>query len=151
MFARALVANLPLKICERELNVVCSQLNWEKGWTKAEQLQNSPGPGNVIMLEIISENITEVFTGFGRKGLPAERVPHQAIQSVRKYLNADIPVGTYLADQLMVPMAMAGGGKFRTLHLTSHSKTNIQVIKKFLDININVEKIDNDIYEVKIG
>jgi RNA 3'-terminal phosphate cyclase (ATP) len=150
-FARAVVANLPINICERELGVVRNKLNWEKDRTKAEQVQNSRGPGNVITLEIISEYVTEVFTGFGKKGVPAERVPQEAIKYVKKYLTTDVPVGKYLADQLMVPMAMAGGGKFRTLPLTRHSTTNIEVIKKFLDINIDVEKIDKDIYEVRIG
>jgi RNA 3'-terminal phosphate cyclase len=46
---------------------------------------------------------------------------------------------------------MAGGGKFRTLPLTRHSTTNIEIIKKFMDINIDVEKNDKDIYEVRIG
>ena len=150
-FARAVVSNLPLVICERELRVVRDKLNWPENLTKAQQVENSRGPGNIITIEIGSENITEVFTGFGQKDVPSERVALEAIKSVKKYLTSGVPVGRYLADQLMIPMAMAGGGKFRTLPLTRHSTTNIEIINKFLDIEINAEKIDKDVYEVTIG
>ena len=149
-FAKAVVASLPMIICEKELLVVRSKLNWSEDQTKAEQVKNSRGPGNIITIEIGSENITEVFTGFGQKDVPANRVAFEAIKSAQKYLASDVPVGRYLADQLMIPMAMAGGGKFRTLPLTRHSTTNIEIIKNFLDIEIKVEKIDKDVYEVSI-
>src|SRR6266545_2114142 len=70
--ATALVAHLPRGIAERELGVVHRKLSWPQEWLKAESTTNSPGPGNVVTLEIESENLTEVFTGFGERGVAAE-------------------------------------------------------------------------------
>ncbi len=54
-----------------------------------------------------------------------------------------MPVGKYLADQLILPLSIAAwrnGAKsrFRTLSLTRHSTTHIEVVKRFLDIPIEV-------------
>ena len=51
----------------------------------------------------------------------------------------------------MIPMALAGGGKFRTLPPTRHSLTNIEVLKKFLDVAITVTKQDRLIWDVEIS
>ncbi len=54
--------------------------------------------------------MTEVVTGFGIKGVSAEKVASDACDEAERYLRSDVPVGTHLADQLLVPMALAGGG-----------------------------------------
>lgn len=149
-FAQATVAKLPLKICEIELNEVCKKLKWDRLCTKALEVHNSRGPGNIITLQIACENITELFTGFGEKSVRAEHVAKDAINQAKKYLTTDAPVGRYLADQLIIPMAMAGGGKFRTLPLSRHSTTNIDIVKMFLDVDVTVTKQSKDVYEVDI-
>ena len=78
----------------------------------------------------------EVFTGFGRQGVTAERVAKDCVRKVRRYLAADIPVGEYLADQLMLPMALAGGGEFYSLAPSRHAMTNAEIIKQFLSLYI---------------
>jgi len=114
-------------------------------------VKDAPGPGNVVTAEIQSEEITELFTGFGKKGLPAEKVPLQLIDEASEYLAADAPVTRHLANQVMLPMAIAGGGRFRTLSLTPHSTTNIEVIKKFLDIQADVKRVEENTFEVSIN
>jgi len=54
------------------------------------------------------------------------------------YLDAGVPVAEHLADQLLIPMALAGGGRFRTVPPTLHTTTNIDVIRRFLDVSIDV-------------
>ena len=49
-----------------------------------------------------------------------------------------MPVGPHLADQLLVPIALAGGGAFRTCALTRHATTNMEVIGEFLDVRFTV-------------
>jgi len=51
---------------------------------------------------------------------------------LQRYLRASAPVGVRLADQLMVPFAIAGGGAFRTLPLSEHARTNLWVIEQFM-------------------
>jgi RNA 3'-terminal phosphate cyclase (ATP) len=146
----AAVANLPISIASRELKVVGEKLAWDRELLKVVEVENSQGPGNILTVEIASEHITEVFTGFGERGVSAEKVANRIVTSVREYLAHDVPVGRHLADQLLIPMAMAGGGKFRTLSPSKHMTTNIEIIKKFLDVGIDMNEYDQDQWEIEI-
>ena len=148
--ARASVANLPVKIANRELKVIREELEWGREQLNAVNVENSQGPGNILTREIESENITEVFTGFGEKGVSAEKVAKRAVKSVQEYLASNVPVGRYLADQLLIPMVLAGGGKFRTLSPTKHTQTNVEIIKKFLDVEIAMNECEQNQWEIEI-
>lgn len=148
--AKAYVAYLSDDIAVRELRVIRNKLAWDDRDTEVIRVRNSNGPGNIVTAEIQSENITELFTGFGMKGLQAGKVPLEMVDEVRQYLAAGVPVARHLADQLLIPMAMAGGGSFRTLPLTLHATTNIEILKKFLDIQIDVIKEEKNVYQVNI-
>ncbi len=148
--ACAYVANLPVNIANRELNVLHEKLDWDRKMLNAVEVENAQGPGNILIVEVESDNITEVFTGFGEKRIPAEKVAKRAVRLVREYLAFDMPVGRYLADQLLIPMALAGGGKFRTFSPTRHTTTNVEIIKKFLDVEITVNEYDQNQWEIEI-
>jgi RNA 3'-terminal phosphate cyclase (ATP) len=60
-------------------------------------------------------------------------------------------VGEYLADQLLLPLALAGGGAFRTLRPTRHTTTNTQVLQKFLDIPVVCEQHAEDDWIIRLG
>lgn len=137
---RATVSNLPQHIAERELSAVASALDWPAEWLELRRHQGSFGPGNIVTIEIESEHVTEVFTGFGRRGVPAETVAGQAAAEAIRYLEAGVPVGEHLADQLLLPLAMAGAGEMVTLPPSLHTQTNIEVIQQFLDIPIAVTR-----------
>lgn len=147
---RGLVANLPASIAQREVDTVCEQLSWGRE-CQAVQEVDSPGPGNAVLVEIESEHVTEVFTGFGQRGVPAERVGHELAKQVRRYLAAPVAVGRHLADQLLLPMALAGRGRFTTLAPTRHTTTNADIIQSFLDVPIAIEQQGKDDWEIRIG
>ena len=149
--ARAIVANLPYKIAKRELKVAKNRMGLDDKSLNLVEETNSPGPGNVIFIEIVCDKITEIFAGFGSKGIRAEEVAESAVIDAKEYVRAKVPVGKYLADQLLIPMVLAGGGKFRTLPLTEHTKTNVEIIKKFVYIDINVTEVDDNAVEVEVG
>jgi len=148
--ARALVSRLPRKIAERELQVVGEALGIGPADLHVVEIENPRGPGNAVIVDVESENITEVFTGFGRRGVPAERVAREVADEISEYIAAGVPVGKHLADQLIIPLALTGGGRFRTLPLTSHTLTNIDVVKQFLPVGITVSQVDKDIREIEI-
>jgi RNA 3'-terminal phosphate cyclase (ATP) len=149
--ARAIVSNLPIQIAQRELKIIKGKLNWSREWLYAEDITNSHGPGNVLMVELETEHVTEVFTGFGEKGILAEKVARQVVDEIKEYLISTAPVGSHLADQLMLPMALAGKGCYRTMPLTRHSQTNLDVIKMFLDIPVRIEPIDDKTWIISFG
>jgi RNA 3'-terminal phosphate cyclase (ATP) len=149
--AKAVVAALPGEIAKRELQRVEKMLGWTGDQLQIRQLPDEWGPGNLLTLEIESEHVTEVFTGFGMKAVTAEAVAEQAVQQARKYLAAKVPVGECLADQLLVPLALAGGGSFMTQSPTRHTKTNIEVITRFVPVQIAMEEIGRDAYRVSVS
>lgn len=138
--ARALAANLAFEIAKREIDVVAEKLGWPEESLQAHTTRDADGPGNVITLELESEHVTEVFTGFGERGVRAEKVAEDAVDEAKAYLAADVPVGPHLADQLLVPMSILGGGSFTTGPPTAHTTTNVEVIRKFLPVEITVER-----------
>lgn len=149
--ARAVVAGLPRSIAERELEVLAKKLCWEPDALRVEVAPDSSGPGNIVTVELAYEHLTEVFTSFGQKGIKAESVAERVAKEVRRYLSAQVPVGEHLADQLMVPLALAGGGAYKTMPLSQHAITNRKVIGMFLDVPIAVEEIENSNVILRIG
>jgi RNA 3'-terminal phosphate cyclase (ATP) len=149
--ARALVAQISPRIADRELAVVRNLLGWSDDELETTVIENDArGPGNALLLEIESEQVTEVFTGFGEYGVRAEAVADRVVQHVRRYLAAGVPVGPHLADQLMIPLALAKGGAFRTLALSSHARTNVRVIGAFLGVPFTTTG-DRDDLVVSVG
>jgi RNA 3'-terminal phosphate cyclase (ATP) len=49
-------------------------------------------------------------------------------------------VGPHLADQLLLPLAMAGAGVFRTSAPTLHTRTNMAIIERFLPVTFRIEE-----------
>ena len=135
--ARAVVANLPLSIADREVRTAAEELGGAE--MEAIALTGSAGPGNAISVFIESENVTDVFTAFGARGVPAEAVARDAARQAKAYLDGGAAAGEYLADQLLLPMALGDGGAFTTTPLSLHSTTNIAVIQRFLQRAITVE------------
>ena len=138
--ATAKVAHLHHNIADRELRVIARKLGLTDDSLIVEEVTGSRGPGNVVTIEVECEHLTEVFTGFGERQVPAETVADKAVQEARRYLSKGAAVGEYLTDQLLIPLALAGGGAFRTLGLSRHAQTNIEVVKAFLDVEFEVDR-----------
>ncbi len=148
--ARAIVANLPRNIAERELEVIGRKLGYEKEHLTVEETSNANGQGNLVMIAVESQSVTEVFTAFGERGVRAEDVATKVVKEARQYLQTDAAVGEHLADQLLLPMAIGSGGSFTTIEPSLHTKTNIDVIKMFLDVKITVEQSTRRVWKVEV-
>jgi RNA 3'-terminal phosphate cyclase (ATP) len=148
--AVALVSRLPLHIAERELAVVAREDGWEPLDLLAQEVR-SPGPGNVLILLVESDALTEVFAGFGQRGVPAEEVADRTVEEMQRYLAADVPVGEHLADQLLLLFALAGSGAYATLPLSGHTTTQIDLIPRFLDVSIQVEETSGGRQVVRVS
>jgi RNA 3'-terminal phosphate cyclase (ATP) len=148
--ARALVVNLPQTIAARELNVIKEKLGWSDEELTLETSDNAFSPGNVVTLEIESEQVTEIFTGMGERGVRAEVVAEKAIEEAVQYLDAGAPVGEHLADQLLIPLAISGGGSYLTGQPSLHTTTNIEVVKKFLNVEIEVAPVSERTWKITV-
>lgn len=147
----ALYSNLSQDIGKRELETIQKQLLLESSELNLIKVTNSPGPGNLVSISIESEHVTEVFSGFGERGVSAERVASKACQEAANYLDSNAAIGTCLADQLLIPMALAGKGSFSTTQPSMHTLTNKEVIQKFLDIPIELDQESESFWKVEIG
>ena len=108
------------------------------------------------MIEVEAEHVTEVFSAFGRLGVRAEDVAKEALRQAEEYMAVGMPVGKHLADQLMLPLGIgahlgSGGGVFRTTGLSLHSTTHLEILRRFLESSIQVDREDEDRCLVRFG
>ena len=146
----ARVAHLPRHIAEREIDTLAEKLRWDRSCFCIEELTDVDGPGNVVIVKVVAEHVTEVFSGFGQKGVSAETVAKRLGNEVREYLRAEVPVGRHLADQLVLLMAVAGSGAFETLSPSSHLTTQVEVIRQFLGLRVRLIPGENKAWRVEI-
>ncbi|MFO1010300.1 MAG: RNA 3'-terminal phosphate cyclase [Planctomycetota bacterium] len=148
--ARALVANLPAKIGALELEVVRKRLRWREDECAVEVVERSAGPGNALLLEVEHEHVTELVSAFGEKDVRAATVAERAVRELERHLASDVPVGEHLADQLVLPLALARGGSFVTSEPSSHLATNLQVVERFVDARFRVEDLARGRFRVSV-
>jgi RNA 3'-terminal phosphate cyclase (ATP) len=115
-FAEAYVAAIPLHVAQRELEVIRHRMGFAQADLLLQALPNDAGPGNAVTITLEHEHVTEVFTGFGEKGVPAEVIAERAVQGARAYLAANASVDEHLADQMLLPMALGSGGSVHRSH-----------------------------------
>ncbi len=98
------------------------------------------GPGAGLFLFAEYAHVTAGFTAYGRKGLPAERVAEAACKDLLAYHRSVAPVDPHLADQLVLPMALAQGeSQIVPSQVTSHLLTNVRLVRQFLARELSIE------------
>lgn len=142
-YAESFVAAVPAKVARHELECIGTGMGWDESQLLVRSLPQQHGPGNALLVTLEHQHVTEVFCGFGEKSLRAEAVAKQVLQQVRHYIGSNAAVGEYLADQLMLPFALAGGGRFTTDKVSKHAQTNAEVISRFLPVEIAFEDAEN--------
>jgi len=98
------------------------------------------------MIRAVNDRMT-VFTAFGMRRKPSRDVVNEAAKLAGDFLASGAAVDRYLADQLLIYMAISKAGGFTTNELTTHLTTNIETIKKFLPVNFKTEHQDG-IYRI---
>jgi RNA 3'-terminal phosphate cyclase (ATP) len=151
MRAESLLSHLPGHIAERELKMVAAGLGLAPRMLHRREAVEAYCPGNALQVTVESEAVCEHFSAIGERGVPAEAVAASLVQQVRRYLDAGVPVGPYLADQLLVPLAVAGAGAFITVKPDRHTPTNIAVIRRFLPLRIATTELGPDRWRIEVG
>ena len=143
------VSSLPRSIGEREIGLASKILNWQDASSGVLEVI-TPGPGNSFQLSINSKTHSNIFEVVGELGVSAERVAKRAAGRVKKFIQAQAAVEEFLADQLLVLIALAGDGSYTTTKPSLHTVTNIDVIKQMLDVEIKIEPINDVLWNVHI-
>lgn len=132
--------NLPGRISQRQVHELHKHLGLAPEHCTVSESDKGPGPGNVIFVRAKGQRHTEVFSGFGERGVTSVQIVKRLAREVSTYMDSDAPVGVHLADQLLLPMALAGGGSFRTVGVSDHARTNMEVIQRFLDVDFEASR-----------
>jgi RNA 3'-terminal phosphate cyclase (ATP) len=136
----AVVSDLPKRIANRELTVLRERLNLHRKAGRVESVDHPMGPGNAVWVVARTPALTEVFSAVGEKRMRAEDVADHLADQVVEWRDSEAVVGEYLADQLLIPLAL-GGGAFTTVKPSLHTTTNMDVIQRFLDVVIRTQEV----------
>jgi RNA 3'-terminal phosphate cyclase (ATP) len=137
---RVPVRNLPRSIADRILNSALAEFPCDDA--SVEPREPGPGRGICCLYEAVFEHGSELASAFGEMNVTGEQVGRRTAKSLRDFISNGAAVGRYLADQLLLPMALAGGGNFITLNPDDHVPTNIGVIEMFLPVKFDIEDLD---------
>ena len=150
MSAFALSANLPERIGMEELAIVGKGLGLSQENLHYRSV-SSNGPGNAVEVIWSSGGHETVVTAFGASGFPLEKVAEDAVSQAKRLSDSPAVVDSYLADQLLLPMALSGGGRFSTVTPTEQTRTNAEIITRILGTRISMQEIGPDHWLIEVN
>ncbi len=105
----------------------------------------SQGPGAGIFLTAAYAHSRAGFSALGKQGKPSDAVADEACEALLTHHIAGAPVDPHLADQILLPLALADGRSvFRTSQITQHLLTNADVIRAFIDAEIVIDGAEGE-------
>ena len=134
------VANLDLSIAQRQKKQALKRLE-AMGVTPAIEVVRMPAHSRGTMLLLLAEfERSRCCTyALGARGKPAEQVADEAIADLEAFLATGAAVDPYLADQLILPLALASGSsELYTSRVTQHLLTNAEVLRRFLPVQVEI-------------
>ena len=120
------------------------------GMARESMKSEKTGGTGSVMLEMSYEGITEVFTAFGKAGQSNETLTADAAKQAKRYMESTAAVCEYLGDQLLLPMALAGGGRFTTTRISPHARANMETIRAFLAVEFWTEPVGDGAWMVEV-
>ncbi len=132
----AAVTNLPADIPQRMAGRATNLLGAAGRPSRVEpRREKGAGPGAGIFLWVPQGG----FGAIGRPGLPSEKVAEAAVAETLSFVDNTAMVDRHLADQLLLPLALAHGrARYTTDHLTLHTVTNAELLQQWLDTRITI-------------
>lgn len=135
------VAGLPEQIAKRQARRAANRLESARLKVNFREESWEGGPGTVLALVLDTTPAPTLFFGLGARGKPAERVADEAADQALAFLHrAPAAIDLHSADQLVLPLALAeGSSEFTVQEVTLHLRTNIEVIRRFVEREIICE------------
>ncbi len=134
------VANLSRRIAERQRDWMLRRLEAEGQQADIAVAEaEASGAGNFALLVADSGGIPAGFSALGERGKPAERVADEVVDALLDYLKTEAACDPHLADQLILPMALAGGtSRLTTSRVTAHLHTTVRLVQQVLGCPVQI-------------
>lgn len=145
--AYAAALNLAPSIAERELQILSNKLDVN---VRKQLYPQGISQGNSLFVQLDYEQHQQVFSALGEKRKTAEQVAKDLAKNVNDYLKSTAIADEYLADQLLLPLALGQGGEFTTQLLSEHTRTQAEMIMRFLNCQIEFEALDTTLWKIKV-
>ncbi len=149
--AEALVAAVPEHVALREITRVADRFKLRREQISHQNLGARTGPGNVLSVWAEFEHVCELVTSYGERGVSAETVADRACDELQRHLDSTAVVGEHLADQLLLPMVLAGGGSFLCGKPSAHLLSNAELINRFDGARIDLGAEGGNGHRVSVG
>ena len=140
------IANLPYKIAER-IKKSANEKFEENGMKASIAIEETTAESSGVGIVLWTKPKILGADCLGERGKPAEQVGKEAANKLIQEIKSNVDLDERAVDQLLPYIAMTGG-KFKCRHLSNHAMTEMWLIKKFIDINFDIEK--NEIYEIEV-
>jgi RNA 3'-terminal phosphate cyclase (ATP) len=136
----AAVSNLDIGIAGRMRRRATQQLqHTDVVCDIASTTLDALSPGAFLLLLAEFEHSQACYYALGARGKPAEAVADEAVGQLQEFLATDGAIDEYLADQLVLPLALTPGvSELRTSRVTQHLVTNAEIVKRFLPVAIEI-------------
>ncbi|WP_159064816.1 RNA 3'-terminal phosphate cyclase [Thaumasiovibrio subtropicus] len=138
---KVLVNGLSPDVAAAEIAAVRESRRWKHAAEEVAHVQ-ATGPGNSLQIHIPTSSHTHLFEFFGAYGRPAQQVAKRAAGRAKQFLRSDVTVEHYLADQLLLPLALAGDSHFTTTKPSLHTETNAKIIKQLTGCEITIQALN---------
>jgi len=129
----AVVTQLPDHILQRmseQAEKILREANLRVTMKPLRERGIAPGAG--IFLTAEYKNSLAGFSALGRPSLPAETVAKMACEELLDFQEKVAPVDVHLADQLLLPSALADSpSQYQVAEISTHLTTNAWVIQQF--------------------
>jgi RNA 3'-terminal phosphate cyclase (ATP) len=130
---RAVAANLPAHIPQRMVDrarALLPEAALPVNLVAERVRAKCPGAGIFLIAEY--DAICCGFSALGEVGKPSETVAEEAVDGLRAHQASGAALDIHLADQILLPLAFAGGiSEFTVPHASRHLETNAHVIEQF--------------------
>lgn len=147
-FAAVLNLSEEAQIAQRELATLNKRLKLD---TQQQFHLNGISQGNTVYVKVEHQHHIQLFTALGEMRKSAEQIANHLAEKVKQYLESNASVDEYLADQLLLPLALGQGGEFTAQCISEHTRTQAAMIEKFIDCGIKFIELDQNLFQVKVN
>lgn len=125
------------RVAERQ--IIGAEKVFENMERKDSAYSKTLSTGSSIHIHANFKNCKLGASVLGEAGKKAEAVGEECASILKKQIDSNACFDEWMADQILVFMALAGDSKVSATEITNHCKTNISIIEKFLPVKFEIK------------